>query len=387
MTLSAASALFYWTGRGGSPIPIVGGDPVHARSSAASWIDQRGRLQTGIINTPRFEWIDLGDGALARQVMLLEQARANQVLFSSDLSNGAWVKNHCSIVTGVPDPTGGTNACTVTATAANATTDQLLSAGSSLVRMNSVFLRRRTGTGVVKVLAPDSSAYVIVALTDQYQRFLVPGSASTTREAGINILTSGDAVDHFGFQLEDGPCASAYIPTLGTSVTRATDSFYWDFESIPQPLIAYARWLDIGGFLGSPWAVTTASPADPEMTVYNNSTRYAAYVNGFASAPGTTPGAGQLVEYLLALDPSANVTGIISLDRAAVVAGAPTSTTIPPTWKDTKLWLNAEGSLNPGVRLWAEFKMVKFGDVVASTPQGMMDELRAYELGANGAIL
>lgn len=385
MALSPSSVLHYWTARYGS-VPVIGGKPTHSRSTAGSWLDQRGVLQSAIINTPRFQWADLDGSGQRRQVLRLEMARTNQILYSSDLTNAAWSKANCTIAAGVPDPMGGTNACTVTATGANATTDQTLSAGSSLVRFNSVWLRRRTGTGTVRIVSPDGVAYIAVVLTSSWQRFIIPGIASTVREGGINIVTSGDAVDHYGFQLEDGVCATSEIPTTSVAVTRAADSLYWDYIPPPQAMALYARWIDRGGMVGSVLSFGNAGGSNPELFVQNSAGRYKAYQNGVTSTPTSSPSNDDLVEYAFTMDAGGVVTGIISVNGAAVAAGAPSSGSTPPTaWPDTKLWLNSEGTLSPGVRDWGEVKVVKLGDVVASTAQGIMDELRAFELGPNGA--
>jgi hypothetical protein len=149
---------------------------------------------------------------------LYPTSRTNQCLWSQDFSNAAWTKTTMSVATGIPDPSGGTGAQTLTATSANGTVDQFLSSAPSLVRSNSVWLRRRTGSGVIQIVKPDNTTYTTVALTSNWTRFSVPGASSVNRRAGILIATSGDAIDAFAFQLEDGPVATSYIATTTLAV-------------------------------------------------------------------------------------------------------------------------------------------------------------------------
>lgn len=148
----------------------------------------------------------------------------NNVLWSEDFANAAWVKTTMTIGATVADPIGGTNANTLTATGGSANVRQSLAGGSSIVRTNSVWLKRRTGVGTIQVLDPPAATWVTVALTTAWQRFSVTGSASTVRDSGILIVTSGDAVDAFGFQQDDAALATSYIKTTSAAIDRTTVS-------------------------------------------------------------------------------------------------------------------------------------------------------------------
>lgn len=150
---------------------------------------------------------------------------SNLILYSNDWTNAAWTKVTTTVTTGVSDPFTATSglalATTLSATAGNAAVDQTLSAGSSLIRTGSIWVKRRTGSGLIKMIRPDGAAYDTIAVTSTWTRFADTGAASTARRAGLNIVTSGDEIDVFGYQLEDGATASTYSQTTtAASVTN-----------------------------------------------------------------------------------------------------------------------------------------------------------------------
>jgi hypothetical protein len=146
------------------------------------------------------------------------------MLWSADFANAAWGKPSTTATPGVPDPKGGNNAQTLTTSAPTVYTTQILTASTSLVRTNSLWMRRRTGSGGIFLLGTDSSE-VPVALTSNYQRFSATGIATTARVYGIRINTSGDAIDVFEAQMDDGPVATQNIHTTSAPVT-VNPSFY-----------------------------------------------------------------------------------------------------------------------------------------------------------------
>ena len=397
MTLTKSSCLHVWSSRYGIN-PIIGGRPVFSRNSAGLFTAQSAEVDSAIINTPRGDWttVQLPGGLTERRRLLtLELARSNTLVAPSDLNNAAWVKTTMAVATGIADPAGGTSACTLTATAANATTDQNLGSGSSLARVNSVWLRRRTGSGLVKVLKPDGSAYATVTLTSDWQRFSQPGSASVVREAGINIVTNGDAVDNYLHQMEDGPFATSGI-LAGSGASRAADSLYWNFPPVPQAMMMYVRFVEQGTILLTNTRVLqigSAAGAAPLITLYQSGAYYTAHHNNNAggtpvSVLAVAPAIGDTVELLHILFADGSVQAVQSINGAAVTSGAASAAaTLAGAWSDTLLLANRGASSDAGANKFAELKIVKYADVVASTAQGRMDEMRSLELGPNGDLL
>lgn len=386
--LSPASVLLYWSARFGE-IPVIGGYPGNTRNTAGKVVDRAGKLISALPNSPRFGW-DTINGE-RRQTLVLEPARTNNLFYSSDFSNGVWTKTNCSVTTGVKDPMGGTNACTITATAANATATQDLGAGSSIVRTNSMWLRRRSGSGVVQLLKPDLTGTTIT-LTDQWQRFTVVGAAGTTRKAGIYIQTSGDAVDVCLAQQEDAAFATSAIETT-SPVTRATDNFYFDYQPSPQAMMAYCRFVEAGSIANpnsAVWEITGPTHVVPSLFVARGSAGYFAdhgtTVNEYATSALTAPAVGDLVELVLILFANGSMRLDQSINGGAVSSSSvSTALALAAAWSGPRLWLNSLGPTDYiGSNRFAEMKFVKYADVVGSSATDIMAELRAFELDGQG---
>jgi hypothetical protein len=252
--LSKSSILHYWSSRFGM-LPIVGGKPTFTRNSAGTVGDARGELYDAIINTPRMSWeLDKSTTVNERRAaLLLELARQNNAAWSVDLTNAVWLKTAVTITAGIADPRGGANASTVTATSASNSCYQQMSAGTSMVRSNAVWIRRRTGTGTVSLLKADGAAYtdITAQLSSSWAR-LSPAlvGASVNRFIGLAFGTSGDAVDVYNFQQEDGTFTTSDVVNTGASTTtRAVDTCAWALLPplmIPQGLIVYDRFIERG---------------------------------------------------------------------------------------------------------------------------------------------
>lgn len=149
---------------------------------------------------------------------------ANELLRAREFQHASWVKTNATITTGLADPFGGNEACMVTATAVNATVVQNLGGGTAAVRTNSLWMRRRTGTGTIRMQYPDGSGTGVVVLTEHWQRFELTGASSATRDFGILIATNGDAIDVFHGQLEAAAYAGYPMTTVSTVVAATTMS-------------------------------------------------------------------------------------------------------------------------------------------------------------------
>jgi hypothetical protein len=94
---------------------------------------------------------------------------------------------------------------------------------------------------------------------------------------------------------------------------------------------------------------------------------------------------------LIAFPADGSVQIIQSINGAAVTAagqsGAVPGGPFAAAWSDTRLYANSTGASFVGSAKLAELKLVKYADVVASTAQGRMDEMRAFELGPNADVL
>lgn len=143
----------------------------------------------------------------------------NQYLWSEDFTNAVWVKTTMTVTGGIADPFGGFNANTLTATGGGAMVQQSLANGSNIVRIETGWIRRRTGSSVIQFINPNNSGFTTVPVTTSWVRIPVVGSSSIGRGGGVWIQTSGDEVDVFGFQLDDGAAVTSYRRTTTVAVS------------------------------------------------------------------------------------------------------------------------------------------------------------------------
>lgn len=167
-----------------------------------------------------------GAGTVARRNRLLNTGNLASASFT--LSSVTATANHAD------DPFGFHGAARLTATGANGTIVQNCTGVASTEHTVSVFARRVTGTGTVRLALYDSSGPTEIAgaditLTSTWQRFSVAGTpgALTTLQWRITIATSGDAIHATGAQLEYKWLGS-YQPQVGALVARDDIEFYVD---------------------------------------------------------------------------------------------------------------------------------------------------------------
>ena len=168
----------------------------------------------------------------------------NLVNDSGDLTNAAWGKVGVSVASGVGDPFGGTAAQTLTATAASAYIHQFQPA-SGANYVSSMWVRRRSGTGAVKLSNPANGGSETLATTSSWERFSISGAPGSGYAHSLLLLaTSGDAVDVYGSQLEQSLVSTPgpYFQTLAT-----------DYFGGP--------WITSGGILIDPSSYTIANGA------------------------------------------------------------------------------------------------------------------------------
>ena len=155
---------------------------------------------------------------------LIEEARTNICLQSSDFTSASWVKTTLTAALTATGPDGTANsASTLTATAGNAMALQTIVSGSA-ARVTHVFLRRRTGSGNVDLTQDNGVTWTTQTLTASWARYALASVTSANPIVGIRLVTSGDAVDVAWFGHDLGAFATSPIPTTSASVTRAADN-------------------------------------------------------------------------------------------------------------------------------------------------------------------
>jgi hypothetical protein len=177
---------------------------------------------------PRF---DHDPTTLAPRGLLLESSTTNLLEYSEDFNAAAWTDTSITRATGNADPAGGTTAVRFTASSGNATVIRAAAIGTTASRTFSIFLRRVTGTGNIDYTLDNGSTYTTQAITGSWVRYTFTAT-SANHQVGIRIVTSGDAIEMWGAQLETGSGASSYIPTGAGTVQRAADVCYMDTPAV-----------------------------------------------------------------------------------------------------------------------------------------------------------
>ena len=126
----------------------------------------------------------------------LTYAPNNLVTHSNDFSNIAWTKDQTGSITttGLSDPLGGVTASTFTAGASGGRLYQNAN-GPAANYVNSIWLKRRTGTGQVNIFMA-TGASTNVTITSSWAQYTFSGSASAGISfVGVGLAVNGDAVD------------------------------------------------------------------------------------------------------------------------------------------------------------------------------------------------
>lgn len=191
---------------------------VFTRASTGTFIDANGIVQTAATGVKRDAHYVGGV-----RTLLMEMQRTNVQLYSENLGHSSWAGNVIK-TPGQSAPDGATTAYAITANVANAEVYRSAGAGAVGPKAGTFYVRRRTGTGVIRMIDPAAS-YGDIAVTSVWQRFTRIGGNFSGTLSGLQIATSGDAVDAWGAQVEVGAFATSYIPTTTAAVTRAVDAY------------------------------------------------------------------------------------------------------------------------------------------------------------------
>jgi hypothetical protein len=211
------------------------------RASTGTYFDAAGVMQTAVTNAPRWDY-DAATRAL--KGLLIEEARTNALLRSSDLSVAPWavagaLGATAPVVTGnnAVAPDGTTTAARIVLPAVSAGGISQVSQNIATVvdSVFSIYLRGAVGGEQTHLISLGASAYTSlrVTLTTSWQRFslFVPARAGgiycvvgTDLRDGTETATPAGTIYAWGAQSEAGAFATSYIPTTSAAVTRAVDA-------------------------------------------------------------------------------------------------------------------------------------------------------------------
>ena len=196
------------------------------RDSIGTYTDENGLVKYASNNVPRFDHDPATGDSLG---LLIEESRTNIINYSEDISNNTtWIKQNGFhyVVNSVSSPDGNQTADTIYKSSSTqylytnttVTGTYTLSAWIKSQNSNQNFSMQHYN-GV-----DGSLGNTTFTATTEWQRFSI--TASPTTSGGWYPCTPSNTNENFyiwGAQLELGAFPTSYIPTSGSSVTRAVD--------------------------------------------------------------------------------------------------------------------------------------------------------------------
>jgi len=271
------------------------------RSTTATYIDSSGYVATmaaAATNDPTKARFDYNPTTLAANGLLIEGAATNLLNFSETFAttggtNNNWADTNLTRTsTNNTSPRNDATALQITASAANGTIISSAAMGTSAARTLSVWLRRVTGTGNIQFTLDNGSTYTTQAITAVWVRYTFATTTAAQR-VGFRIVTSADAIEIWGVQLEAGTGASSYIPTTTAQVTRALDSCIMSGTNFSSWFTAaqgtlLTTWSGIGITSGRYATINDGSSTNQIWTGFSESAIYnGSFQASFGSATST----------------------------------------------------------------------------------------------------
>jgi hypothetical protein len=235
-----------------------------------NFADQNYLVKDGTVQSKSFNQIvnftRTTNATVTNSAGVITYAPHNLLTFSEQFDNAAWSKTTTTVTANaIASPTSTTTGDTLTAGGANSTTLHSYTAIAQPYTF-SIYIRRRTGTGAIEITA-DGSTYVAKTITSDWTRFdttITPTAG--TRTPGVRIVTSGDAIDVWGAQLEVGTSPAAYNSTTVKNLlgySELFDNAAWTKSNsfVQTNLLTYSEAFD-----NAAWSKASGTSTNPVVT-------------------------------------------------------------------------------------------------------------------------
>jgi hypothetical protein len=125
----------------------------------------------------------------------LTYAPNNVITYSNTFTNAVWTKtNSPTLLAGVTDPFGGTNATRLTSTANNTYLYNAVSIPTAQY-LTSIWVRRVSGSGQINLWSVTGGTGPVITPTSTWTQYSTTGLNTTAVYVGVIMATSGDAVE------------------------------------------------------------------------------------------------------------------------------------------------------------------------------------------------
>jgi hypothetical protein len=234
----------------------------------------------------------------------------------------------------------------------------------------------------------------ILDVSHTYYLYLLGGGAA-----------AGDTLAVAWPQFEYGR-VTAPIPTTTAAASRNLEQVYWQTNISVQAVAFYSRFV-VRTLPGDRWGGASGTWYGPSLTGELNAApwlvQYASAVNSgessfFPSGAGSATtistdafaGIGDVVELLTLVDGAGRVRTITAVNAATPsdsgYSAAPAAGLgAKATW--TRVWPEHFFSQNPTTHGYSDIRVLKLADLVGTTAQAILDEIRDLLLDAAGGVI
>lgn len=258
--------------RANSAATTFAGALTFARASSATYVDSTGTLQTassGVARVGHHIWN--GTSWVNEGLLLESETRTNLLTYSEDLSNAAWTKDRVTYSAGALTENTDNNTHQIRQLVSfTSGVTYCLSSEASIAsgsrRLNYAFLSAAFGTEQYATFNLDTGTYqvsgsVVAGMiplgTGKYRCWAaLAATASASTSVVIRLADDdlanfqsylGDGVSGINLdriQLEAAPTPSSYIPTAGSTVTRAAETLTVPAAKLPYSATAMSFQMD-----------------------------------------------------------------------------------------------------------------------------------------------